>query len=228
MDLDVMKNISYGLYVISSKSDDEINGLMANAVVQTSADPPTISVCLNKDSYTNQLVKESKVLSISILEKETPLKLIGNFGFNSGRDINKFEDVDYKLGQTGAPVLLEHSLGYVEAEVINIVEVETHTLFICNIVNTENFNKQEPMTYAYYHQVKNGKTPKSAPSYVEESTANSKESGKYECEVCGYIYNPDNGDPDNDVKPGTDFEDLPEDWQCPICGVGKEQFEAVE
>jgi rubredoxin len=90
------------------------------------------------------------------------------------------------------------------------------------------------MTYAYYHQVKKGKTPPKAATYIApdqqeaEPTTERKKMIKYRCTVCGYIYDPKAGDPDSGVKPGTAFADLPDDWVCPVCGVGKDQFEPAE
>ena len=81
------------------------------------------------------------------------------------------------------------------------------------------------MTYAYYHQVKRGTTPKTAPSYIEEEKA--MEAAKYECTVCGYIYDPELGDPDGSIAPGTPFEELPDGWVCPVCGAGKSEFERI-
>ncbi len=227
MDLKVLHKISYGVYVIASKRGDEINGLVANSVIQTSADPATISVCLNRDNYTNRFIEESGVFTISILEEDTPMDLIGNFGFHSGRDRDKFAEVEYGTGKTGTPFIKDHSVGYIEAEVVDSVDVETHTIFICKLVNAESFNDKDPMTYAYYHQVKNGKSPKSAPTYIKEEIESEYESGKYQCEVCGYIYDPAKGDPDNGIEVGTSFADLPDDWVCPLCGVGKDQFKEI-
>ncbi|TDX53184.1 flavin reductase family protein [Orenia marismortui] len=164
--LEALMKINYGLYVISSKSGDEINGLIANAITQTSAEPPTIAVCINKDHLTHEFIKDSAVLSISILAEETPMKFIGRFGFRKGREINKFEGLDYKYGVTGAPILLEHTVATIECEVIDSVVVETHTLFISKIVNSEMINDKTPMTYDYYYQVLKGKSPKSAPTYL--------------------------------------------------------------
>jgi rubredoxin len=85
------------------------------------------------------------------------------------------------------------------------------------------------MTYAYYRETKRGTTPSSAPTYLKTETAQEgKRMDKYRCTVCGYIYDPENGDPDSGVKPETPFEELPESWVCPICGATKDQFEKVE
>ncbi|MFA5375649.1 MAG: flavin reductase family protein [Dehalococcoidia bacterium] len=165
MDAKALYLISYGMYIICSKKGDKINGQTANSVIQVASEPPIISVCINKQNFTHEFIKESKVFTVSILAQTAPLKLIGGFGFKSGRDVNKFEGVKYKLGQSGAPVILDSTLGYLEAKVIDSVDAKTHTIFVGELIDAEVLGEGEPMTYAYYHMVKRGTTPKSAPSF---------------------------------------------------------------
>ncbi len=224
-----LHKISYGLYVISSEKGDKFNGQIANTVFQITSEPPTIAVSINKQNLTHEFIQESKVFTVSILSKDIPMEFIGHFGFKSGRDIDKFKDINHKVGITGAPIVLENSIGYLETEVINSIDVGTHTVFIGKIVDAEITGDEEPMTYAYYHEVKHGTAPKTAPTYIKEKSQ--KEGGemeKHRCKVCGYIYDPEKGDPDSGIKPGTLFEDIPDDWVCPVCGVGKDQFEKEE
>lgn len=231
MDPKTFHKVSYGLYVISSLKEKQFNGQIANTVFQISSDPATIAVSINKNNLTHEFMKESKVFTVSILSQNAPMNLIGNFGFKSGWELEKFKEASYKIGTTGAPILLDHTVGYMEAEIINSIDVETHTVFIGKVIEGEILNNEEPMTYAYYHQVKRGTAPKTAPTYIEEKTDEIKNeiSGKkYKCSVCGYIYDPAKGDPDSGIAPGTAFEDIPDDWVCPICGVSKDQFEAME
>jgi flavin reductase (DIM6/NTAB) family NADH-FMN oxidoreductase RutF len=168
MDTKVLYLISYGLYIIGSKKGDKINGQTANTVIQVSSEPPVISVCINKNNLTHEFIKDSGVFSASIISQDAPLKLIGGFGFKSGREVNKFEGYNYKKGETGAPIVLDNCLGYLEARVIKSVDVGTHTIFIGELVGAEAIKEGEPMTYAYYHLVKRGTTPKTAPSYHKE------------------------------------------------------------
>lgn len=237
MDPKIFYKVSYGLYVIGSTKDGAINGQIANTFFQVTSEPATVAIGINKKNLTNEFIKSSKVFSVSILPKTVPLDFIGHFGFKSGRDINKYESVSYKKGVTGAPIILENTIGYLEAEVINIIEVETHTVFIGKVIEAEVFSDEEPMTYAYYHQVKKGLVPPAAPKDIKsDKKVENKQEGKkeenamkkYVCGVCGYVYDPAKGDPDSGIAPGTAFEDLPEDWVCPVCGVGKDQFEAEE
>lgn len=228
MDIKAFFKISYGMYIVSSFDDKKFNGQIANTVFQVTAEPPQFAVCINKNNLTNEYIKKSKIFTISVLSKETPMKFIGLFGFNSGRKVNKFKDIEYKIGTTGAPIVLENCLSYFECKVVNSIETETHTLFIGKVMDAQLIKDDEPMTYAYYHTIKQGLTQKNAPTYIK-GTSISKNGGlkmaKYKCTVCGYIYNPEKGDPDSGIKPGTPFEDLPDDWVCPVCGATKDAFE---
>lgn len=226
MDLKALYKISYGMYVVSSKKGEKINGQIANTVFQITSEPPMVAVSINKQNLTNEFIKASRIFAISVLSKTTPMKFIGHFGFKSGREIDKFGGVNYKLGITGAPIALEHSIAYLEVEVVNEIEIGTHTIFIGKVVGVEIIADGEPMTYAYYHEIKRGVSPKTAPTYIKEE--NKKEvSGmkKYRCKICGYVYDPEKGDPDSGIKIGTPFEELPDDWVCPICGAEKSEFE---
>ncbi len=223
-------NISYGVYLVTTMWKDKINGQIANAVMQVIAEPPKMAVAINKNNYTHELIENSGVFIIEILDKDTPMSFIGRFGFRTGREINKFEGIEYEKGVTGAPIVKEHVVGYLECRVEKSLDVGTHTIFVGEVVRTEYLKDAEPMTYAYYHKVKNGKAPKSAPVDYEDRKESGKmeEKKKYVCKVCGYVYDPANGDPDHGIEPGTAFEDLPEDWTCPLCGVPKSEFEPVE
>ncbi|MEK9149499.1 MAG: rubredoxin [Candidatus Desantisbacteria bacterium] len=213
--------ISYGLYLVSSKKEGQVNGQIANTVFQITSEPPTIGVSINKQNLTGEFIQESHVFTVSILSKETPLEFIGHFGFKSGREMDKFKGINYKQGITGVPIVLDNCLGYLEVEVINQIDVGTHTLFVGKVIAAEIVTDVEPMTYAYYHEVKRGTSPKTAPTYIKEEV---KKVDKYVCTVCGYVYDPEVGDSDSGIKPGTTFEELPDDWVCPVCGAGKDDF----
>ncbi len=228
MNVKALYKLGYGLYVVSSKKGDRLNGQIANTVFQITSEPPTIAVSINKNNLTHEFIKESKVLAVSVLSQDAPLSFIGHFGFKSGRDIDKLEGINYKTGETQAPVVTDNTLAYLEVRVTQEVDVGTHTIFIGELVGADVLREGEPMTYAYYHQVKRGTTPKTAPSYVEEKKVEVIKTPKYRCTVCSYIYDPELGDPDGGIKPGTPFEEIPADWVCPVCGVSKSEFERME
>lgn len=228
MDMKALHKISYGLYVISAKNNGKLNGQIANTVFQITSSPATAAVSINKENLTHQFISESGYFGVSILTEDADMPFIGRFGFKSGRETDKFEGLKFKSGETGVPLLLEHTAAHIEFKVIEKLDLFTHTLFIGELVNAEILNQDNVMTYEYYHKMKGGKAPKSAPTYIEENKTEKKEDGKmkkYKCSVCGYEYDPAQGDPDNGIEPGTAFEDLPDDWVCPVCGVGKDQFE---
>ncbi len=228
MNTKALHKISYGLYAIgaSDKEGSRMNAQIANTVIQVCSQPPTIAVCLNKENLTHDLIMDSKAFSVSVLAQDTALNFIGALGFKSGKNEDKLKDIDYGLDVTGAPVINENAVATIEAKVISATDAgTTHTMFIGEVVAAELLRPEEPMTYAYYQEVKRGTTPKTAPSYQENKTDN--EMPKYECNVCGYIYDPELGDPESNIKPGTLFEDLPDDWHCPVCGAGKKAFKKV-
>jgi flavin reductase (DIM6/NTAB) family NADH-FMN oxidoreductase RutF/rubredoxin len=237
MDLKALNLCSYGLYILSSKKEDRYNGQIVNTVFQVTAEPPTVAVSVNKENLTHQFISESKVFTASVLSTDTPMTFIGKWGFKSGRDIDKFEDTNYKVGSSGAPIVLDYALAYIEAEVEKSMDVGTHTIFIGRVVDCAVVADGEPMTYAFYHQVKKGKTPKRAATYQADQGVGDmpaagaakmdKKIQKYRCTVCGYVYDPQKGDSDGGIEPGTSFEDLPDDWVCPVCGVGKDRFKPV-
>ena len=233
MDLKALYLCSYGLYVIASRRGDKLNGQIANTVFQVTAEPPTVAVSINKENLTHQYISESKAFTASIISTEAPMTFIGKWGFKSGRDIDKFADSNHRPGTTGAPIVLDYAVAYIEVSVLKTLDVGTHTLFVGKVVDCNILKAGEPMTYAFYHQVKKGKTPKRAATFQAESERKEspkdegKRANRYRCLVCGYIYDPDKGDPDSGVPPGTAFEDIPGDWVCPVCGAGRDQFEPV-
>ncbi|OGO21274.1 MAG: flavin reductase [Chloroflexi bacterium RBG_16_50_9] len=166
MNLSALHKLGYGMYVVCSRKGDKINGQIANTVFQITSEPPTVAVSINKKNLTHDFIKDSHVFTASILCQATPLAFIGAFGFKSGRDVDKFKDVNYKVGVTQSPVVLDNAVAYLEAEVIHDLDVGTHTIFIGRIVAAEVLTDEACMTYEFYHQVKRGTTPKTAPSYI--------------------------------------------------------------
>ncbi|HUL31476.1 MAG TPA: flavin reductase [Thermodesulfobacteriota bacterium] len=223
-----LQKLGYGLYVVCSRKEDKLNGQIANTIFQVCSEPPVIAVAINRQNLTHEFIVGSKVFAGSILSQETPLSFIGNFGFKSGRQFDKFKGVDYKVGETSVPIVLNHTLAYLEAKVLNQIEVGTHTIFLGEIIGGDVVKEGDPMTYAYYHQIKRGTTPPSAPSYMEETKKVVSKVIKYKCNVCGYVYDPEKGDPEGGIKGGTPFERIPDEWACPVCGATKEMFEKTE
>ncbi len=162
---DGLHSINYGMYVVSSKKGDKINGQVVNTVFQITPEPITVATSINKDNLTHEFIESSGVFTVSVLSKDAPFKLIGLFGFRSGREVDKFSQVDYDIGNNGAPYLREHTVAYLEAKVIKKEDLFTHTLYIGEVMDGARLSDEVPMTYDYYHKVIKGKTPKNAATY---------------------------------------------------------------
>lgn len=168
MNTKALHKISYGLYVVTSKKNDRLNGQIANTVIQVTSEPPTIAVSINRHNLTWEFIKESRGFAASVLCEDTPLIFIGRFGFRSGRDFDKLEGLDYRIGQTGAPIVLDNAVAFLEARVTQEMDVGTHTIFVGELVDAEIVSDKTCLTYEHYHEIKGGKTPKAAATYIEE------------------------------------------------------------
>jgi ferric-chelate reductase [NAD(P)H] len=165
LDRRVFRDLSYGLYIVTSRDDDRLNGQIINTAIQVTSDPVRVAVIINKKNLTHELITNSRIFTVSVLEESTPLTFIGPFGFKSGRDIDKFAKVKYKIGTTGAPLVIEHALSVLEAKVIDQIDLGSHTLFVGEVVSSEVIKEGSPLTYQYYHENLKGKSPPNAPTF---------------------------------------------------------------
>ena len=133
--------------------------------MQITGDPVCVTTCLNKANLTTEMIQKSGFFAVSILELDVPMTFLGQFGFKSGRDIDKFENVNFLKGITGAPMVTDWSVSTLEAKVIRTLELDTHVLFVGNVVASKFIKEATPLTYADYHQIKKGKSPKTAPTF---------------------------------------------------------------
>ncbi len=211
MNKNAFRNMSYGVYVISTWDNGRPTGCTANSAMQITSDPATIAISINHDNYTNQCIESTGKFAISILAENSDPSIIGTFGFQSGKTVNKFDSVKYEI-KGNMPIVVE-GCSYITCEVINKMETDTHTIFLGKVVDADVISKEEPMTYFYYHKVVKGKSPKNAPTYIAEEEKEEIKNEKYVCSICGYVY-------DGDIP----FEELPEDYTCPICGQPKSVF----
>lgn len=229
MDTKILRDLSYGVYIVSVKDGEKLSGCTANSIIQITSDPQTVAVSINKANYTHEIVSKTGRLAVSIIAEDSDPNIIRGFGFRSGRDCEKFEDVDYEIFDE-LPVIKD-SCGYFTATVKASVDTSTHTIFLAELDDAKRLEGRTPMTYAYYHSVVKGKTAPNAPTYDAErdavvaepaTTGDSAATGegttkKWVCPMCGYEY-------DGEVP----FEDLPDSWTCPLCGVPKSMFELKE
>ncbi len=237
MNLAAFFKLTYGLYILSSRDGDKLNGHISNTVFQITAEPSRMAVATHRDNLTTDYIRKSKVFAVSAIEQDVDLNFIGPWGFKSGREINKFEGVNYKTGKTGAPIVTDKCIAWYECEVEQHIEIGTHVIFIGKVIDLDIIDdSKKPLTYAYYREVIKGVSPENSPTYLgkdyekepEEPTEDEKtpevKGQKYRCIVCGYVYDPEAGDPISGIAPGTAFEDIPDNWTCPICGVTKADF----
>lgn len=209
----VFRNLSYGVYVLSALDGQRPTGCTVNSVMQITSSPATIAVSVNHDNYTNSCIQSCGGFSVSILSESCDPSLIGRFGFQSGKDTNKYDGIGCQMA-AGFPVL-EDCCGYIVCKVIDKMETSTHTVFLGEVVDGDIRGESPAMTYSYYHKVIKGKSPKNAPTYLPEADEATKESNsdKWVCSVCGYVYNGD-----------TPFEELPDTYTCPVCRQPKSKF----
>lgn len=205
----VLRNLSYGVYIVSTLDGKRPTGCTANSIMQITSSPATVAVSINHDNYTNKCIEASGQFAVSILREDSDPGIIGTFGFQSGKTVNKFEQTAYE-DKCGLPIVTD-SCGYMCCKVIDKLETSTHTIFIGEITDGDVFDGT-PMTYAYYHKVVKGKSPKNAPTYIPEEDEKTT-AAVYQCSVCGYIYDGD-----------TPFEELPDSYTCPICKQPKSVF----
>lgn len=210
MDLRVGTKISYGVYIVTTWSDGKPVGCVANSIMQVTAEPPTFAVSINRNNNTYECIKRSGKFAISILPEDVDPSLIGTFGFKSSRTSDKFENAKYAI--EGKLPVLSAACAYIVCDVVNTMDAATHTVFLGEMKAGEINNEKPVMTYAYYHRVIKGGAPKNAPTYVQAPAQNSASEKKFRCDVCGYVYE----------------GDLPQDYVCPICGVGADRFSPLE
>lgn len=207
MDKTAFFNLSYGVYLCTTWDEGRPTGCVANSAMQITSSPATIAISINHDNYTCKCIKDCGHFAVSILAEDNDPLLIGKFGFRSGESVNKFEDTPYEVrGKLPVP---NEVLSWFSCKVISAMETSTHTVFLGEVIDAGNLKQGEPMTYSYYHKVLKGKTAPKAPTFVEEPSEQTQ--NKKVCGVCGYVFE-------------GDFDALPSDWACPVCGVGKNQF----
>jgi flavin reductase (DIM6/NTAB) family NADH-FMN oxidoreductase RutF/rubredoxin len=237
MNIESFFKLSYGIYLITSRHEEQLSGYIANTAFQVTAEPPQIAISCHKNNVSASIIEESGIFSISVLEKDTDAGLIGLFGYQSDKAEEKFGKINYKIGKTGAPVVLSHAIAYYECEVVDKFDVGSHFLFIGKVVDAELLAQdKDALIYDYFRKEMKLAAPERAPTYVDKSkiepakmelnpSDEKKDLGPiYVCTICAYEYDPEIGDEAMGIPPGTPFADLPEDWVCPICAAAKSAF----
>ena len=210
MDLKAFNQLSCGHYLISSAYEGKESGCIVNTVQQVTAEPAQLAVTINKNSYTGELIAQSGMFEGTVLSKDVALEQIGRFGFQSGRDTEKFKGISCLRDEEGIPYVKEGMTARFFCRVTGQMDVGTHRIFVGKVEQAQCM-EGESMTYAYYHQVKKGGTPKEAPSYQGEEKGQPAQKG-WRCKICGYVF---------------EGEALPPDFVCPICKKGPEYMEPL-
>ena len=193
-------SIPYGLFLVTSSLHGKPNGLIVNTVTQVTNTPNRVAVTINKSNYSHTIIKETGVLNVNCLTTKTPFSIFSTFGFQSGRDKDKFKEISYSVSENGLPVLNDYINTFISLKVTDYVDLDTHGMFICEITEARVINDDPSMTYAYYHEnVKPKPQTEGKKGFV--------------CTICGFIYEGDT---------------LPEDYICPLCKHGAADFEPIQ
>ena len=204
MDPKAMFKLSYGLFVLTAREGEKDNGCITNTAIQVTAEPNRISIAVNKANYTHDMVMHTRKFNVSILSQEASFDTFKHFGFQSGRNVDKFADfTSCKRAENGIYIITAGTNAYISAEVEQTIDLGTHTLFIAKVTDLDVLSSVSSATYEYYQN--NIKPKPQAPAAPTGKTV-------WRCTVCGYIYE---GDP------------IPADFICPLCKHPASDFEKI-
>ena len=192
-------NIGYGLYLVTSRLEDRDNGMIVNSVMQVTNTPQKLIVAINKDAYSHDIIKQTKIMNVHCLDKSAKFSIFENFGMKSGKNTDKFDKVDFGRTENGLAFVKESVNTLFCLEVESYIDMETHGVFVCSVISAEVFNSNETMTYSYYQKNVKPQPEKKKKGFV--------------CTVCGYIHESDT---------------LPDDFVCPLCLHSAEVFEPIK
>ena len=229
IDTKAFRSLSYGLYIISTKCDEMLAGCVVNTFQQVTSKPARVSVAVNKENFTAGAIMKAGRFEATVLAESASMELIGRFGFRTSTEIDKFAETAHAFDEAGIPYVTEGAVAHFGARVIETVDVGTHYLIVGEVEQAEVLSSEPPMTYAYYHKVKGGKTPPKASSYEANETEAPAEAAAaapepeaaepaavrygWRCMICGYV---------------VEMDELPDDFTCPMCGMGRDMFERIE
>lgn len=203
MNIQTMNKISYGLYVLTARENGKDNGCIVNTLQQLTVEPCLVGITVNKANHTHDMILRTREFNVSMLDNESEFDVFKRFGFQSGRDVDKFSGyTDYARSANQLTYLTKGTSAYLSAKVTQVVDLGSHTMFIAEVTDGDVLSEENSMTYAYYHRHIKPKpeTPK-------------KEAKGYRCIVCGYVY---------------EGETLPDDFICPWCKHGVMDFEKIK
>ena len=197
---DAMFKLSYGLFILSAHENEKDNACIINTACQITSDPKKITIAVNKNNYTCGMIERTRKFTVSVLSTEATFDLIKRFGFSSGKDTNKFDGFkDHYATENGTHFVCVGTNAYISCTVTDIVDCGTHLLFISEVTEAETLSDEPSATYQYYFD------------HIKPKAEQPKKNG-YVCKICGYVYEGD---------------ELPEDFICPLCKHGAEDFEPI-
>ena len=210
MDSTAIFKLSYGMFFLGCEYNGEKNICVVNTVSQVTQEPLRVSVTVLKGNFTNDLMLKAKKFSVGIISEKVSLDMIDHFGSQSGRDVDKLADVDCKVDKLNNPLFDSGCVASLCCSVTQTIDLGSHTMYIADIVDATNLDKEEPLTYNNYRAIKAGvKT-------IDSDNSNAVSKSVHQCVICHYIYDGE-----------TPFEDLPDDYICPICKKDKSFFQEV-
>ncbi len=195
-DKKILYQLEYGLYVLTVNDGKKDNGCIVNTVMQVASTPVIIAVGVNKQNYTCEVIQKTGVLNINTLTKSASFELFKNFGFQSGKDVDKFDDCSFERSENGLPILIGHTKGFISLVVEDEIDLGSHILFLCKPTDGKTITDRPGVTYSYYQE------------HIKPKPKQAQSKG-FMCKVCGYIYK---------------GETLPDDYICPICKHGADDF----
>ena len=209
MDNKALYNLSYGVFLLGTKDSagGKINACITNTCFQAANGPTRIAISVIKQNLTCQLIEESGVFALSLLDKSCTFETIKRFGYQSGRSVNKFDGFEYELAANGCPYIKKEACAVIEAKVCNKLDLGSHMLFIAEVTEAEVLSDKEPLTYADYQ-----KNVKPKPAEAGAAGGEPKKIKGWRCKICGYEYM---------------GAELPAGFECPICGHPAEDFEPI-
>ncbi len=192
-------NIGYGLYVLTARENDKDNACIVNTVTQLTDKKLRVAVTVNKQNLTHDMIKNTGVMNVNCLTEDTPFAIFEYFGFQSGRDTDKFVSQNVPHSENGLVIVPDYSNSFFSLKVEQEVDLDTHTMFICEVTEAKVLSDKPTMTYTYYYKNVKPKPAKKSKGYV--------------CTICGYVYEGD---------------ELPDDFVCPLCKHGVDVFEKID
>lgn len=200
MDKKAMYRLSYGLFVVTAKEGEKDNGCITNTVMQVTSTPNRISLAVNKENYTHDMILNTGKFNVSVISEEASFDLFRHFGFQSGRDMDKFAEFQNVIrAENGLYCVTEGTNAWIAAKVVQSIDLGSHTLFIAEVEDGDVLSDTPSATYEYYQE------------HIKPKPEKKKQTG-WRCRICGYIY---------------EGEELPADFICPLCKHGAEDFEKI-